>query len=60
MKIPEKPQTLDEQVSMIWDAVFNHIFHRLKFQDIKINFILTFLGLMIAILVVMLTLKVIG
>ena len=58
MKIPEKPQTLDEQISMIWDAVFNHIFHQLKFQDVKINFILTFLGLLIAILVVMLALKV--
>ena len=58
MKIPEKPQTLDEQISMIWDAVFNHIFHRLHFQDIKINFILTFLGLLLALLVVMLAMKV--
>jgi len=48
MKIPQKPESKDEQVSMIWDALYNHVFHKLKWQDIKITFILVFVGLLLA------------
>ena len=27
-EIPEKPETIKEQTSMLWDAVFNHMPHR--------------------------------
>ena len=48
MKIPEKPKTTAGQIDMIWVAVFNAIPHRLKWQDIKINFILAFVALILA------------
>lgn len=50
MNTPEKPQDRDEQISMIWDALYNHVFHRLKTQDMKINFICGFLALILALL----------
>jgi len=53
MKIPEKPKTTKEQIDMIWDAIFNAIPHRFKWQDIKINFILAFLALILAFMAVM-------
>ena len=48
MKIPEKPKTTKEQINMIWDALFNAIPHHLKSQDIRINFILAFMALILA------------
>jgi len=48
MKIPEKPKTQKAQIDMIWDAVFNSIAHRLKWQDLKITFILGFMVLVLA------------
>ena len=50
MKMPEKPKTRDEQISMIWDALFNHVFTALHWQDIKINFILTLIAILIGII----------
>jgi len=46
-KGPEKPANQKDQISMLWDAVYNHIPSRLKWQDIKINFILAFLMVVI-------------
>jgi len=53
--IPPKPKKLEGQVSMMWDALFNHLpgtlekqNRRLKWQDTKINFILVFVGLILA------------
>jgi len=60
MNKPKKPESLEEQVSMIWDALYNDVFHKLKFQDIKINFILTFLALLLTALGIMLAIQVIG
>lgn len=50
MEKPQKPKDRDEQISMIWDALYNHVFHRLKMQDIKINFIFGFLALILGLL----------
>lgn len=47
MKLPDKPKTQKAQINMIWDALFNEIPHRLKWQDIKINFILVFVALIL-------------
>lgn len=57
MNKPQKPKTIEEQVSMIWDALYNDVFHKLKFQDIKVNFILAFLGLLLTALGVMLAMQ---
>lgn len=45
---PEKPNTLKQQVSMMWDVLFNEIPHHFKWQDRKINFVLIFMGLILA------------
>ena len=54
MKIPEKPKTTKDQINMIWDALFNAIPHHLKSQDIRINFILAFMALVLGLMAVML------
>jgi len=59
--VPPKPATAEEQMAMIWEAVFNGdgilkrliinnrlVMNRLHFQDIKLTFILVFLGLLLA------------
>lgn len=58
-EIPPKPRKLEDQVSTMWDAIYNHIpgilrehNKRLKWQDIKLNFILVFVGLILAALTI--------
>ncbi len=48
--IPKKPKSQKEQISMVWDALFNGIIHRVNFQDTKINFILGFMVLILGLL----------
>lgn len=48
MKIPKKPETLEEQVSTIWDAVFNHLFTAQHWQGVMTKFVLTLLAAIIA------------
>ena len=54
-KPPEKPKSLEDQISMMWDAVYNHIpclfekqERQSKWQELKINFILVFVALILA------------
>jgi len=47
---PKKPDKQKDQISMLWDAVYNHIFHRLNFIDLEIKFILVFLALILTFL----------
>lgn len=54
-RLPQKPETQKEQISLLWDMVCNHMLHRLSWQDIKINFILLLLALIIAFLAVLCT-----
>jgi len=49
----KKPKTQKEQVDLIWDFLFNHLVHKIKFIDLKIGFILAFLTLMLALLSVL-------
>jgi len=51
-KMPDKPESMKGQIDMLWDAVYNHIPTRLKWQDVKLNFILGFLGLILTLLAV--------
>jgi hypothetical protein len=59
--VPTKPATQEEQLAMIWEAVFNGdgilkklvsynqwLNRRMRFQDVKLNFILIFLALLLA------------
>ena len=52
---PPKPQSIDEQVSMVWDFLYNHLPGRLSdqdkkilWQDRKLNFLFVFLALLLA------------
>lgn len=56
-KMPEKPETMKAQVDMLWDAVFNHIPTKLNWQNIKLNFIMTFIALILALQAVILMAK---
>lgn len=49
-EIPQKPETQKEQISTLWDIVCNHLFTKVNTHDIKINFILIFVGLILALL----------
>lgn len=49
-KIPEKPKSQKEQVSMLWDAVYNHMFSKLAAHDKMMGFTLAFLALILAFL----------
>ena len=47
MKVPEKPKTQKEQISMLWDAVFNHLFTAQHWQDVMLKFVLALLVVII-------------
>lgn len=49
-KIPEKPKTQKDQVSVMWDIMCNHLLSWAKWQDVKMRFIMAFLALIIALL----------
>jgi hypothetical protein len=59
-KVPPKPDDPQKQTDMIWEAVFNGdgilrklvdnnrwLSRHMRFQDVKLNFILIFLGLLL-------------
>ncbi len=48
--IPDKPDKQKDQLSELWDAVYNHLPTRINWLDIKINFILALLGVVIALI----------
>lgn len=58
-EIPKKPERQKDQISMLWDAMYNHIpgilkeqDRRFKWQDVKINFILAFVALILGALTI--------
>ena len=58
LEIPEKPAKEKEQISMLWDAVYNHIPHWLcdieEFTRTRFNFVFGFMALVLALLGVIL------
>lgn len=46
-EIPEKPETHDDQMDMVWTALFNHIPTQLYWMNTKMTFILTFMALVL-------------
>lgn len=47
---PIKPEKQKDQISMLWDAVYNHLPCQIHWQDKKINFILAFVSLILGLL----------
>lgn len=52
MKKPPRPKSSKAQVEMLWEAMYNHVFTWMRWQDIKLNFVLVFLGLVVALLAI--------
>ena len=46
----ERPKTAKAQIDMLWDAAFNHIPSKLRWLDIKLDFILVFTALILGLL----------
>jgi len=59
-QMPEKPKTTKGQVDALWDICSNHILGRLRWQDVKLNFILGFMGLVMVVLGVLASLIILG
>ena len=54
-EVPPKPRGVNKQISMVWDYLYNHLPSRLAeqdkrivWQDIKLNFILILVALILA------------
>ena len=49
-QLPEKPKTTKEQVSVLWDIVANHLITQVRMNNMKLNFVLGFLGLIMGLI----------
>lgn len=47
MNTPKKPTTQKEQISMLWDAVYNHLFTAQHWQGVMLKFVLALLAVII-------------
>ena len=54
--MPEKASTTEGIIDQLWLAVFNHIPSRLNVMDMKVNFIMAFMGLILALVAIILVL----
>lgn len=50
--LPEKPEKQKDQISELWDAVFNHIPTQIGWLNMKMNFILALVGIILALVAV--------
>ena len=55
-KCIKKPTKMSAQIDMVWDELFNHIPSRLRWQDVKLNFLLGFVALILGLLGVLIAL----
>ena len=46
--VPKKPTKQKEQIDMMWQAVYNHLPTKIKWIDVKANFILALVALILA------------
>jgi len=49
-KTPEKPELLEDQIDQLWVAIYNHLPSKLQWIDMKQNFILVFMTLVLGLL----------
>jgi RNAse (barnase) inhibitor barstar len=54
-KIPDKPEDPDKQLDTLWDLVTNHIFSWMRVTGLKVNFILAFVALVLALMAILCT-----
>ena len=47
-----KPKTIEAQIDQIWTEVFNHIPSQFRWMDMKLNFVLGFMALVVGLLAV--------
>jgi len=46
-KMPDKPKTTKAQVDALWDVVSNCVLTQLRVQNLKLTFVLVFLGILL-------------
>jgi len=51
--LPVKPKGASKQIDCLWDIVTNHVWTRLLWQDIKINFVLVLLSIILALVAIL-------
>ena len=49
-KMPAKPKTMKKQIDTIWDVIGNCVLTQLKVQNLKLTFVLVFMGIIIGFL----------
>lgn len=54
--IPKKPETQRAQIEMLWEAAYNHLPHKISILGVKVNLIMAFGGLSLALLAVVIAL----
>ena len=47
-EMPEKPESHDDQMDMVWIAIFNHMPTQLGWLNTKMTFLLSFMGVLVA------------
>jgi len=47
---PKKPEDRDEQISMMWDMMYNHLPTWMRFVELRFNFNWLLFGIVIALL----------
>jgi len=50
--IPDKPDKQKDQISELWDACFNHLPTHIRWLNVKVNFILAMIGVVMAMVAV--------
>ena len=58
--IPPKPANQKEQISDLWEAVYNHIPSQLRLVNIQIRFILAFITIVMVLVAITLTVVIVG
>ncbi len=48
--MPKKPKTNTAKIDLVWDAVFNHLPTQLRWVNLKMNFIIAFMALILGLL----------
>ncbi len=48
--LPDKPNKQKDQISDLWDAVFNHLPTQISWLNVKMNFTLVIMGIILALI----------
>ena len=55
---PEKPTAQKDQIAMMWESLYNHIPHKFQLIDLKMNFLLSLVGIEVALIAAVIVLAI--